>query len=803
VNGSKLSNQIFTISAKTPAALDKLKEKWKEFAAAGSFDQHNVQDACQTLLNGRVPMEYRFGALIKTKEELISALNKADVFVNRESPVCLKIGNLSFPNYSQIESLLETADVFRMQYAHVERSVQKYLAGESLEIYLQERNDQRINDFIGVYILTAGLMDLGLSPELVTGEGAGIWVSLVISGMLSVEEAFMRISGKGSDSIHFSRPKISFFDSVSKHVIKPFYFDSEYIDQLISNCSFRDEQAFFPSPDLSDSSQPLAHYVHKARVLSDSQFTFKKFLDEWDAILKKAGFSLNYLLYDDELLTNKENDRASERLLLAFVIISSLEKLNKKWELPEQNSLEDYRFKELLDLVDDEVLTKEDLVQLLTGDHRNDVHIAEKLNSRQQNINVSKPYTLLRKVHQFLKEFGNEAEWLKKAMTCTADSDLKGITVLTLGEVTGPSGVATSLLPGITADIDYCIKNVLLKLWLEGITIHWDKIFPEGSYLKMALPCYPFEGKSFWKQNKYHIRETNVAERDFPASKTIQIDEEKTLDHSKEPTSEKDFLITRDENWNGIFYYKPVWKEVAIGPKSESHNSQVLIFTDKIGIGKALAANFEKHTLVISSDQYRHINNSTFAIDIDQPQHYEEILQKVGTFSKLYFLWGIEQDEKIESVSAFQSFENRAVKSFFRLCKALASLNSDKPYELIVVTDSLQKVNSYNIPLFPYAAPLLGIAKVMAKENPNICVCCVDINSPSPHDISILARENSAGPLLEIAYREERRYVKALVPQPDYRNRSVRKFIFRKGGVYIILGGMGGVGFELSLFLAS
>jgi len=254
----------------------------------------------------------------------------------------------------------------------------------------------------------------------------------------------------------------------------------------------------------------LRHYVDKARLLNASQFTFKKFLEEWNIVLKRSGRDFLQLLYDDQLLSQKGERLRNEKLLMMIIIISCLRRLNQKWDLTEQQMIDEKRFYELVDLVTDELMTKEDLVDLLLGDNPDYASIAHTLNKQQVNRNLNNSYRYIKKLNPNIREIEDVSSWLINAVEINnvlpedsmAYLPIDNIAFFEIGQFNEPVPFKGSVYLKMGQDFCKLFTNSLLELWLHGVDIKWQKLYEEGSYKKVVLPVYPFNRKSFWLRKK-------------------------------------------------------------------------------------------------------------------------------------------------------------------------------------------------------------------------------------------------------------------------------------------------------------
>ena len=145
--------------------------------------------------------------------------------------------------------------------------------------------------FLNSFLKTSGVI-----PDLVAGEAknSGFWTALTISGMIKSEDALAVLSGKKNNSdIKLARPSVPFFDPASQKNINPFYFDSGYIQNLLNKLDISKEATDF--------------YLSKAKALLENQFTFKKYMEEWDVVLKKTGSDIRRIISDKEIFEKEKS----------------------------------------------------------------------------------------------------------------------------------------------------------------------------------------------------------------------------------------------------------------------------------------------------------------------------------------------------------------------------------------------------------------------------------------------------------------------------------------------------------------
>ncbi len=144
-----------------------------------------------------------------------------------------------------------------------------------------------------------------------------------------------------------------------------------------------------------------------------------------------------------------------------------------------------------------------------------------------------------------------------------------------------------------------------------------------------------------------------------------------------------------------------------------------------------------------------------------------------------------------------------ALLPLVRLCRALARSRDTSPIDLIVATRRVQVVTADEVPAYPVAAPLAGVVKAAQREITRLSATVVDLDDPTDDALlDLLVAEPGGAPLLEVAYRDGERFVCSLEPAPELWELAKQATPWRQRGVYVIVGGLGGIGRALSLSLA-
>ncbi|MGW3042847.1 SDR family NAD(P)-dependent oxidoreductase, partial [Kitasatospora sp. NPDC001159] len=143
-----------------------------------------------------------------------------------------------------------------------------------------------------------------------------------------------------------------------------------------------------------------------------------------------------------------------------------------------------------------------------------------------------------------------------------------------------------------------------------------------------------------------------------------------------------------------------------------------------------------------------------------------------------------------DDVDALETAQDRGVLTLFRLAKVLQRLGS--PIRITVVTEDALTTGDEPV-RDPYAASLHGLALSLAQEHPRWQVAVVDRSSADAPTADLL-RVPAGGPYALRDGEFHRRRLVAATPTPPQER-------IRRDGVYLVLGGAGGIGLELAEWL--
>ncbi|MBW4084439.1 SDR family NAD(P)-dependent oxidoreductase [Paenibacillus sp. S150] len=271
-------------------------------------------------------------------------------------------------------------------------------------------------------------------------------------------------------------------------------------------------------------------------------------------------------------------------------------------------------------------------------------------------------------------------------------------------------------------------------------------------------------------------------------------------------------LFLQQEQSNGLQYlYRPDWEltrpeQWEAAPKAMTESGSLWLETNPDGnlspsicaIQKVLATNHH----IVRHDSAELLNN-------------ENLARKLLSNAERIVIFcdgspGKDWDENART--QYEQMYEQRILPLFRLLKVIAAQQDGGPQRITIVTENAQKLLVGEISS-PVAHAVMGIAKVLNSEKSSMTIACVDFcaeellaEDNDGSRIDRLCQSIAAGPVgdhlgyEEYAFRNDRIFRKRLIPfEPSILEKG--KSLFKENAVYLIVGGSGGIGLELSEYL--
>jgi acyl transferase domain-containing protein/acyl carrier protein len=313
------------------------------------------------------------------------------------------------------------------------------------------------------------------------------------------------------------------------------------------------------------------------------------------------------------------------------------------------------------------------------------------------------------------------------------------------------------------------ILNMLGRLWLAGVEIDWCNFSADQKRRRVPLPTYPFERQRYWIDSK---------EAEAPRNRDAEENIAKKVNIS---------------DW----FYVPTWKSVPLVQTNNLSQERYLVFVDSSGIGEQLVEQLKQNATEVSAvycgDKFSQQDDCTYAINPTNPEDYHTLLTAVALTSnlptKIIYLWSLSPH-----LPYTQSFY-----SLIYLAQALEQQQPQHKIQIVIGTNSLYDIIG-NETLSYEQATVLGAIAVIPQEYTYLDCRLVDlVISESEQNLITEFTTDTKDQI--VAYRGNRRWVQTFESIPLTKNTKAKSKL-RQEGVYLITGGMGGVGLVLAEYLA-
>jgi acyl transferase domain-containing protein/acyl carrier protein len=371
---------------------------------------------------------------------------------------------------------------------------------------------------------------------------------------------------------------------------------------------------------------------------------------------------------------------------------------------------------------------------------------------------------------------------------------------------TGIERVVASM-PRPTRDVSESeyLLTAAAGLWLNDAGIDWQGFHRHDRRRRLPLPTYPFERQRFWVDADETVSVASTAERESLDKLADMSDWFSAVSWKRLPSK------VDGETGGG--------RDVVVDEPASA--SRWLVFVDGCGLGDALVERLRQEgrqvVAVSPGERFERLDDHAYRIDPRQVEHYDELwdaLRGLEIFPRrIVHMWSVTaEDVTVAAQPRWRERLESALDGGFRSLLHLARTLAGQPFEgemhISVISNGVQKVLGGER-LRPEKATLLGACKIIPLEYANLSCRSIDVSlgeGQSPL-IDMLSAEVKAGAGDEsseavIALRGEYRWAQAFEPLrlPEVSTAEVP--LLRQEGVYLITGGLGGLGLELAQHLA-
>ncbi|OQP45031.1 type I polyketide synthase [Niastella populi] len=310
-------------------------------------------------------------------------------------------------------------------------------------------------------------------------------------------------------------------------------------------------------------------------------------------------------------------------------------------------------------------------------------------------------------------------------------------------------------------------------LWKHGVNINWNNYYKGQRRQRIPLPAYSFEPTRY------------VAEGDPFESGLL------TADHSLQPVKKETL-----KNW----LYYPGWKSTVCLPYEQPEARVYLLFS--IGdladmLRKELEKNNGRVIEVLPGAAFEKNRQGQYYLDPGDKTHFTKLvaeLQKDETeITDILYMW---------TADALNNKFDLIYFSAVYIAQSFLEKNALQGKRMAVITNLLYKVTGNENCAYQQSL-LQGFINVLAQEYQLSCrTLDINLEEAGVDTVTGLVNEINNIHVTDriVALRHGQRWI------PDYqqntRDIQVQTSCIKEGGIYLITGGLGNIGYVLARYLA-
>jgi amino acid adenylation domain-containing protein len=335
------------------------------------------------------------------------------------------------------------------------------------------------------------------------------------------------------------------------------------------------------------------------------------------------------------------------------------------------------------------------------------------------------------------------------------------------------------------------VLAALGRLWVEGVAVDTAALFTGEKRRKVPLPLYPFAGERHWLPPRAAAPAASAPE---PRRRGV-----------------------------GEGFWVPLWRQT-VPPSEPAAVDPVLLVEDGdgrlAGLARRLGSRGHRVVTVTPAAAFRQTGEAAWELPLADPAGWErlwrELAEREEVPDRLVYGAALGPIAGPGVEERFARARERCFDGLVALVGARERVVPDRPGSLLAVADGLHRVAGQGTPE-PLKALLLGPLAAIPLEHPALAAGSLDVLLPPPGDAeeeelwALVAAHAAALPLgpgtggdrsmPPAALRGGERWVRGWGPLalPPVEGPGRR---LREGGVYLITGGLGGLGLAFARDLA-
>lgn len=302
----------------------------------------------------------------------------------------------------------------------------------------------------------------------------------------------------------------------------------------------------------------------------------------------------------------------------------------------------------------------------------------------------------------------------------------------------------------------------ICRLYVRGADIDWGLLYEGESFNRVSIPLYPLNRKRCWLE--------------IPSAAS--------------------------EGEGHLYYALDFKREELVKGAKQPCGKNVIVFRDETGRGDAicsiLKAGGHRVTEVIKRDTFMKTEEG-YAVG-DREEDYVRLLNELdmSEASNIIHMLSL-SDHEAQSVKELEQAQERGLYSLYYLIRAMYKNHVKGNIELVLVSNYANRITGEEEYINPENAAMFALGKAVEQEYPGLRIRCIDIDRHTTTDELYDAIKWQQE--YRSSYRSGVRYIEQFRRVETEEGKHACTEI-KEDGVYVITGGLGGIGLEVAKHLA-
>jgi acyl-CoA synthetase (AMP-forming)/AMP-acid ligase II/NAD(P)-dependent dehydrogenase (short-subunit alcohol dehydrogenase family)/acyl carrier protein len=271
-------------------------------------------------------------------------------------------------------------------------------------------------------------------------------------------------------------------------------------------------------------------------------------------------------------------------------------------------------------------------------------------------------------------------------------------------------------------------------------------------------------------------------------------------------------ILSGNTNTLPDWFYRKIWRrKEAVNLIPQWRTGPCLIFLDKLGLGaflwKELSKSEQQCVGIEVGSSFAKINPKRYQINPKNPNHYRQLLEclleEEIRVNQILHLWTYDKYEgEVCNLESLENAQNLGIYSLLFLIQALEKVEiGEQPVQLLVIS-SYANPTSPDDDIAYEKSPISGLIKTIPQEIPWLYSTHVDLPvNPVEVNAGYVLQEMCVSSVeREVAYRNGQRLVPCL-EKVDLSREKKQDLPFKRGGMYLLTGGLGEIGLAIAKYL--